>query len=72
MLLPSSFTLVSPPKTKLQQANKLERKWNDMWYDIWYGTAQLCMKGYILDIGYKSLPSKATCNKEILKIRRLL
>ena len=39
---------ILPPKTKIQQADRLEKKWN-----IWYSTAQICMKGNIFDIGYK-------------------
>ena len=29
-----------------------------MRYDIKYGTAQIGMKGYVFDIGYKSVPSQ--------------
>ena len=47
-------------KTKLQQANKLERKCNDMWYVKWYGATQICIKGYTFDIGYKAVSSKRT------------
>ena len=48
---------IPPPKTKLQQVNKLKRKWNNMWHDIWYGAVQICTKGYIFDVGYKSVAS---------------
>ena len=34
--------------------------------------AQILMKGFILDIGYKSILGKPTCDKKILKTRRLL
>ena len=30
------YSPISPPKMKLQQADKLDRKWNDMWYNTWW------------------------------------
>lgn len=48
---------MSSLKTTHQQANNLERKWNNIWFNIWYDTLQICMEGYIFNIGYKLVPS---------------
>lgn len=35
-----------------------------MWFNIWYCAVQICMKMYIFDIGFKSVPSCQTNMQE--------